>query len=115
VALLYTYFFQCRESSAVSCQQVQQTPQKRRTAPVVNVIVCYKAEYKKYSVMQSAFMQRYSTNGGWGEGLIRERVANERRPLTIERSFGIRLGIQNALHFLPANGSKNSPTLHRPG
>jgi len=42
---------------------------KAAAAPVVNVIVSFKVEYKKYSVMQSAFMQRYSARGrGWGRG-----------------------------------------------
>ncbi|KPU78373.1 uncharacterized protein Dana_GF26843, isoform B [Drosophila ananassae] len=70
----------------------------------------HKVQARKYSVMQNAFVQRSVGLAGGAQGRM---GGDRRRPLNIERSFGIRLGIQNAVHFLPVDGSKNSPTLHR--
>lgn len=66
-----------------------------------------------YSVMQSAFVQRFN------DSTVRERERERKRDeqssydrrTIVGWSLTLRLGIQKALHFLPhSQGSKNSPT-----
>lgn len=101
---MFLFFLQCTDRSvATSAANAPKSGSSHRLALALALAIRFRPEGT----------QLCKTHLCNHQGDLGRMGGDRRRPLNIERSFGIRLGIQNAVHFLPVDGSKNSPTLHR--